>query len=364
MAIMRRAGYGQPNHTLSVPAEPHAATRLKTLDAFRGIAILAVLLFHYTYRWGPLAGEGLDLYHFQSNIAWFAKGNYGVQFFFIISGFVILMTLERCRDWKEFALRRFMRLYPTYIACMFLTFFIARWLGPPQLQSSYRDLLVGFSMISDMLHVGWVEGACWTLMMELVFYIWVGLIYFAFRTKYFALAWVVFCVCARIFAHRYGLVGQFYLAAPFLCYFSTGMAFYCLYAKRPLHVSIIFFATAAYLYYRFWYSNPLEDHLLVALMVLAFALFVSGKLNLLGGGILGYVGLISYPFYLLHQNIGVSVIGRLNAVEWLNGWLAVGLTTALMLLAAICVHYLVELPPQKFTRRILKRQRGLADATA
>jgi|GEM_PF-4566629 len=94
------------------------------------------------------------------------------------------------------------------------------------------------------------------------------------------------------------------------------MAFYCLYAKCPLHVSIIFFATATYFYYRSWRLNPFEDHILFALLVLAFALFVRGKLNRLGGGAFGYVGLVSYPFYLLHQNIGVSVIGRLHTVDW------------------------------------------------
>lgn len=82
-------------------------TRYLELDALRGIAALAVVLFHFTmYR--PEAGYG------------FVLGVTGVDLFFIISGFVILLSLEKTRDWKEFLLDRFSRLYPAYWACVTL----------------------------------------------------------------------------------------------------------------------------------------------------------------------------------------------------------------------------------------------------
>jgi peptidoglycan/LPS O-acetylase OafA/YrhL len=339
---------------LSIAAEPHSRSRLKVLDSFRAIAIIGVILFHYTYRWGPLGGDGFNFYHFHTNHAWFAKGHYGVEFFFMISGFVILMTLERCADWREFALRRFLRLYPTYIVCMLITFFVTRWIGPPDFHRSYYELFVGFSMMADEFHVGWIDGAYWSLLMEIIFYAWAGLIFFSNR-KYFAPAWGIFCICARLVAHRFHHSGFLFFAAPALCYFSAGMGFYCVYAKRPLHMTCIFFAAAAFLYYRFYRRNPMEDHILVAMMMIAFALFVSGNIEWLGNRALRFIGLISYPLYLLHQAIGVSLIGRFDSADWLNGGPAVGLTLIIAVTMAIFVHYSIELPSQRLSAPILNR---------
>ena len=64
-----------------------SAPRLAQLDALRGIAALAVVLFHYTTRYDQLFG------HAQSPALSFPYGYLGVNLFFMISGFVILMTL-------------------------------------------------------------------------------------------------------------------------------------------------------------------------------------------------------------------------------------------------------------------------------
>src|SRR3954471_184909 len=89
------------------------AARIAELDALRGLAALGVALFHFSLL-DPAAGPG------------FAIGASGVDLFFIISGFVILMTLERTRDWKDFLVGRFSRLYPAYWACVTLAA-LAAW---------------------------------------------------------------------------------------------------------------------------------------------------------------------------------------------------------------------------------------------
>lgn len=340
--------------TRSALAEPHAKSRLHTLDAFRGIAILSVMLYHLTYRWGPLNPDRFNLTHFKTDHDWFALGQWGVQFFFIISGFVIFMTLERCRNWSDFAIRRFARLYPTYIACMLITFFVARWLGPPDFHRSYRELLVGFSMLSEELGSGWIDGSYWSLLMEIVFYFWIGVCYFSYR-KTFVLNWAVYCYIARQVIRHHPDTAFHFFATPFLCYFTIGMAFYSVYAKRPIYVSAILFATSLLLYRSLYHGNALGVHLLLLGMAAAFALFVAGKLNWLGGSMLGFVGLISYPLYLLHQSIGVGLVARFNAFDWLNGWPAVALASAIVIAIATMVHYAIELPSQKWVRHFLER---------
>ncbi len=335
-------------------AEPHAKSRLKTLDAFRGIAILAVLLFHYTYRWGPLWPDQRDFYGFVNNHAWFAQGNRGVEFFFIISGFVIFMTLEHCKGWKDFAIRRFARLYPTYIFCMTVTFLGVMWFGLDDFHRTLTQYLWGFTFLSDELHIGWIETACWSLEIEVIFYFWIGLMFFGAR-RFFVPIWIAFCVAAAIYAHFDSDGGFFYFGAAYLCYFSAGMAFYGIHSGKPKRFVYPLFLAALLLYYHFWHWNPLSAHLLVAGAVALFALFVSGKLNWLGGGALGFVGLISYPLYLLHQHLGVSLIAIFNRNPVLQGLPSVAITLVLALVAATITHFAVELPSQKLVRKAFER---------
>src|ERR1700733_8298890 len=101
---------------------PRPVHRLKVLDAFRALAILAVLLHHYLVRWAPPYYE-TNLYGYQHVYShWFNFGYLGVRFFFMISGFVIFMTLEHCKHAFEFWFRRVARLYPAYILCTIMTF--------------------------------------------------------------------------------------------------------------------------------------------------------------------------------------------------------------------------------------------------
>jgi len=331
-------------------AEPHALTRLKTLDAFRGLAILAVILFHYTYRWGPLWPDHRDFYGFDSNLAWFAQGRRGVEFFFLISGFVIFMTLERCRGWRDFALRRFVRLYPTYIASMVLTFIAIGWFGLADFQRGSKEFFVGLTMMSDQFGIGWIDTVYWSLMIEVVFYAWVALIYFSFR-RHFVILWIGFCTLAAL-AYLWNADRAWHIfAAPYLCFFTLGMAFYGIHAKRGLRFTAPLIAAALIFYIAFWTKNSLAGHLTIAAAVLLFVLFLRGWLHWLGGGPLGFIGLISYPLYLLHQHIGVSLIAHMNMVPWLNGWPAVAITALIAVALASAVHYGIELPVQNVSKR-------------
>jgi len=78
----------------------------RPLDGLRGIAILLVLLFHYNFMVG---------------VGWA-----GVQFFFVLSGFLITSILLRERDrpldfyLKRFYWRRTLRIFPLYYAYLVL----------------------------------------------------------------------------------------------------------------------------------------------------------------------------------------------------------------------------------------------------
>ncbi len=98
---------------------PSRTPRYAFIDAIRGIAACLVMLQHSLYQSGvlgqPINGE---LVGFIPN--WLELGETGVVAFFIVSGFVIPLSLEKTSDFKLFWLHRGLRIYPLYIAIFVL----------------------------------------------------------------------------------------------------------------------------------------------------------------------------------------------------------------------------------------------------
>ena len=86
-----------------------AANRLEYIDALRGWAILAVILVH-VWIW---TGASSDLISRLSS-----KGAYGVQLFYLISAFTLLLSLNhqqgKNHSWRDYFIRRFFRIAPLF----------------------------------------------------------------------------------------------------------------------------------------------------------------------------------------------------------------------------------------------------------
>jgi peptidoglycan/LPS O-acetylase OafA/YrhL len=93
------------------------------IDGLRGVAALLVLLFHaWVYTDAPLGGGALR--------ALVASGGLGVDFFFVISGFVLFLPVARrdgdFGDVRAYALRRVARIVPAYYLSLFLQALLVR----------------------------------------------------------------------------------------------------------------------------------------------------------------------------------------------------------------------------------------------
>jgi len=88
--------------------------RLVGLDVLRGFAAVAVMLHHHGQYYDELYPGRAPL-----SVNFF-DGHFGVELFFIISGFVILMTIERKATVWAFAVARAARLMPCFLAALAL----------------------------------------------------------------------------------------------------------------------------------------------------------------------------------------------------------------------------------------------------
>lgn len=107
-------------------ALPHPH-RLHYLDAARGLAVWLTILLHLQYA-GWFGFNTSALAQFPFRLLW--DGNLAILFFFVHSGFILTYRLQReyagpgIRNYKAYALRRILRLYPPYLICLLAVFLV------------------------------------------------------------------------------------------------------------------------------------------------------------------------------------------------------------------------------------------------
>jgi peptidoglycan/LPS O-acetylase OafA/YrhL len=320
--------------TIKIPLQPitrKVTSRLTQLDGLRGLAILMVFFYHSFSRWPEKFPYG-DSY---AEIPIFEYGWTGVQLFFLISGFVILMSLERCSSVTEFLKRRWLRLFPTMLVASILivstaSLFPERPAGVPSLSGFLAGLtfidpiwwskILGFPITS-------LEGSFWTLFIEWRFYVIAAIVYFATGRRHITLI-VFLCLCSFTaegldklpWIQDFWVVNKLdslakYLSLRHFIWFSAGASFYMGWKKDSsvwfnigLATSVVASALSA--------NGDPESFLASLLVSLLFAasLRIEQIKRILSYNFLVYVGFISYPLYLIHENITVSAIVKLG--QW------------------------------------------------
>ena len=264
-------------------------SKIANIQVMRGIAALAVTFFHVA---GTQRKEGFDTWIFSPFRNW---GSWGVDLFFIISGYVMAVSLgQNLQTSTQFLLKRFIRIYPLYFFLTVLFCLIS--IVTPKLFSSFslefNWLMASLTMTSGFLGFGEpILGQGWTLEFEALFYILIAVVIF-FRqskrlellTSLLLLGFCLFGVNTIILEFSFGL-----LVAKFRREVKE------LYRYRLL---IIWFGIATLLIQLRYGLETLPRFILVGipclLMFLGFILITPAK-----NTVLLYLGEISYSIYLI-----------------------------------------------------------------
>jgi len=353
---------------MSQSAAPSSAHRLVQLDALRGLAAAAVVLFHFTTRYGQMFGHTRPL---AVEVPW---GGYGVDLFFMLSGFVIFMTLERTSSTLDFAVGRLSRLYPAYWASLAITFVIVSLAGLPGEEVSFGDAVVNLTMVQRLLGRPHVDGVYWSLQAELLFYVAMIVLYRCgafsrvFRT---VMAWVGLSVVVHLGvvhgdANFAGLPNiltkvQTLLSLKYIPLFAIGIGLYDLRKGGRFEARhAVWFAacTLAHGLIDSWNSMIVG----MALMTVV-GLAVHGRLPMLAARPLVYLGTISYTLYLTHQNLGYVLMRQLES--WgLDPHLAIVLAGLMALSLAALLSHTVEGPAMRRIRTLWKSRTAAARAAS
>jgi peptidoglycan/LPS O-acetylase OafA/YrhL len=281
-------------------------TRLNEFDALRGIAVLMVVGFHYTTRYQELYGHSRPLL-FELSL-----GRYGVQFFLILSGFAIFMTLQKTHHYLNFIVSRFARLYPAYWAAVVLTFSAVSIFSLPGRETNLCEAVVNLSMLQTLFHVPNVDSAYWILPIILIFYFYMIVLYILGllpQIEIIATVWLTIMVLSKVLEMEFGII-------------IPGII------KMSLLISYANLFLAGIMFYKFYFgSKSLKIHFLIGTcLVVQFIIggLTSGIVCSVFFGILYlcafhktyyltikplvFLGSISYSLYLLHQNIGYIIM--------------------------------------------------------
>ena len=156
-------------------------SKIANIQVMRGIAALAVTFFHIA---GTQRKEGFDTWIFFPFINW---GSWGVDLFFIISGYVMAVSLsQNSQSSTRFLLKRFIRIYPLYFSLTILFCLIS--IITPKLFTTFpleSDwFIASLTMTSGLLGFGEpILGQGWTLEFEALFYILIAVVIFLKQSK-------------------------------------------------------------------------------------------------------------------------------------------------------------------------------------
>lgn len=299
-------------------------SRINHLDGLRGLAILLVIAFHAYSRWSDLVPYGNAYQDFPL----FKYGWLGVQLFFMISGFVIFMTLDNTIHFRAFIYRRLLRLYPAMLFASVLIYLTASILSErPAGSPNVLSLIPGLTFIepswwSKLLGIKIIplEGVFWSLYVEFKFYILAGIIYFYLGRRYLLPSLFI------LFIGSVGVIGvskvvdsEFInvlagigraLSLRYFGWFCAGAIFYMYQqtkAERYYYMGLGVMTVSAIAV-----SERLAvSEICAALMVSSlFAISLKSAFfqRLLTCKIFIFFGFISYPLYLIHENAMISLI--------------------------------------------------------
>lgn len=346
--------------------KPHL--RFDFADGLRGLAMLCVVLFHYTqtfWQRRDRIGEVLNMaplggYDDASFVLPFNLGAVGVGLFLLLSGLLIPLSLTRL-GLLRFAVSRVLRIYPTYWAGLAVTvtaLWLAGRIGGLGFGVTAQDV-AGHASIAfqDWLGGRNIDPVMWTLKVELWFYAMLGAAFALcgqrLKPAIVLLLPLLALICRAPAWDIPGWAALQYYLAPVVCYFPLMFAgcwvyFHACGQADRVETAVCF---AALLQLAVWLTGW-QSPLLYASYAIGVLLFLLGawQPRLVAGAWLVRVAALSYAWYVCHSVAGY-VLMRWLALHGAPWWLMVLLALLATWCLALLLNRVVELPTQRLGKR-------------
>lgn len=329
-----------------------SALKLKKIDSlqlFRGLAALGVVFHHAALSTNAFVGKIPAWLN-----AMFEHGFLGVDFFFVLSGFIIMSSHfddeKSVAALKNYGIKRFVRIFPPYWPVS-IALMLSYFLLPGMSQGARGD----FSWLSSLLLLPSTPppalSVAWTLIHEVIFYMIFCLFFISNRLfMIFVSGWVL-VICATAWLTGWADFSPFLsrLLSPINLEFVLGMgvAYLARGVSNRFAVALIFMGSSLFVLLLLW-PFAVECRVLFglpfsALVLGAVLLERHSKLVLPRWMVL--MGDASYSIYLIHNplvSLTSRLVGRLHGfANWGLG-MFVGVVSSV--LVGVLYHLFVEKP--------------------
>lgn len=330
-----------------VKSKLNANNRILELEAIRGIMAILIMLFHYTTRYNELFGHKIPY-----NIN-FPYGKFGVQFFLITSGFVMLFSFKENFKIKDFIIKKFFRLYPAYIVSITLIFIILSVYQIEGRSVDFNTYLINLTMLEGFFNVSYVDRAHWYLTVEIIFTFLCALSFKVLsdtkkiNIRSLLIGWLTITIVLQVGKEiiPFGKVFRLFFLVQYAPFFIIGVIFYLKkYHNQNNKIILVLSILSIAL------QGKIQLFFATIFLIVIFKLLIMDKLKFLNNKVLVYIGSISYSLYLIHQNIGYVIIDFMEKKGLTSEWcLIIPCTIAIIL--AIIINYTIEKPLLRFIKK-------------
>lgn len=308
--------------------------RYAWLDFARLLSAIGVVIFHYCSNGVASGSVGRGVQRFGSVSTIADYGYLGVNFFFIISGFVIFNSSLGNQP-ARFVQSRLVRLVPAFVFCMTATTLVV--LATHYKTISLTEYVANLTLVPQLVGVREIDAVYWTLTPEILFYamIWLAMMVGLSRYPRLIVAGGLIVTLISLLSKIY--IPYFTTYAPL---FPTGCAIALFYRspsdKTALGMALLGgvvciwagYADALHRVTMFPDLKPLVVAFLLGAILASF--FVFRTYGSHGASLSRPIGALTYPLYLIHSEIGFAFLSRYQTDA--NKWLL----TALAIVAALC----------------------------
>jgi peptidoglycan/LPS O-acetylase OafA/YrhL len=328
--------------------------RFSQLDLLRFFASLSVVIYHYKTEYIKTLPSGSSIINPLFFITKF--GYLGVDLFFIISGFVIFMSASG-RTARQFLISRGTRVYPTLWACATLTALVSIILPGTKGHTIFPIFLrwlASLTLLNEYVHIDYVDGVYWTLLLELQFYF---MVFALLRMRVFRYEktwltiWLISTLSFLLFRQPFFM--KSFIDPQYSPLFIAGVTFYLTRrdGSRPYYIAILLVSLCLSTHFAYGVVDAfahqkvtVHDRCMASLAIIGFYivffLISTKRFTLKTTPLLLAIGGMTYPLYLLHLTIGICIFkvlkGYIPAIPLFLG------TIVLIMATALSVHIFFE----------------------